>query len=261
MFSSIGGLSRNTLAAIDASSGAILDWNPSTDNWATAVATAGNTVFVGGRFNTIGGRPRTNLAALDATTGEATPWIMDANSEISSLAIVGDTLFVAGSFFSLGGQARANLAAVGTSSGAILPWNPALDGDALWLTVSDHTLYTGGGFRRADGMPASHLACIHFTSSTKGPPATVAAAVLGPVLPNPVHREGVVRFALQAAAEADLAIFDVQGRRIATLLNHEPQMPGWHDVPFRSDDWPAGFYVCRLRSGGVVASRKLLVVR
>ena len=73
-FTSIGGQTRNYIAALDAGSGLATAWNPSADGTVRALAVSGSTVYAGGNFTSIGGQTRHGIAALDATSGAATTW-------------------------------------------------------------------------------------------------------------------------------------------------------------------------------------------
>ena len=59
------------------------------------------------------------------------------------------------------------------------------------------------------------------------PGGGAAALWLGPAAPNPMHRETTIRYRLPAEAEVSLAIFDVSGARVRTLLSgRAPAGPG-----------------------------------
>ena len=73
-FSTVGGLPRSNLAALDASSGAVLDWAPSPSAPVYALALGQGTLYAGGGFTTIAGAARARLAAFDAATGSLLPW-------------------------------------------------------------------------------------------------------------------------------------------------------------------------------------------
>ncbi len=62
-FSSVGGESRNNLAAIDTATGLPTPWNPGVDGSVYAIAAGSGKVFVGGGFTTIGGQARSNFAS------------------------------------------------------------------------------------------------------------------------------------------------------------------------------------------------------
>ena len=73
-FNSIGGQPRNSIAALDAASGAATAWNPNANGDVHALAVSGGTVYAGGQFTSIGGQPRNRIAALDAASSGATAW-------------------------------------------------------------------------------------------------------------------------------------------------------------------------------------------
>src|SRR6266849_5979537 len=49
-FASVGGQSRNNIAALDASSGLATVWNPNANQWVQSLAVSGDTVYAGGYF-------------------------------------------------------------------------------------------------------------------------------------------------------------------------------------------------------------------
>ena len=57
-FTSIGGQTRNRIAALDAATGLATAWDPDADNRVLALAVSGSTVYAGGQFTRIGGKPR-----------------------------------------------------------------------------------------------------------------------------------------------------------------------------------------------------------
>jgi hypothetical protein len=268
-FSTIAGESRRFgIAAVDATVGAATDWNPQSDDWVNTVAVIGNSVFVGGRFNSIGGQSRTNLAALDPVTGEATAWVANANSQVFAFAAIADTLYVGGSFFTIGDQLRNGLAALDVQTGTVLPWKPDLSIEE-WQGGGSHpvvrallpigqTLFVGGGFGRIGEDPTSGLASISF-----GPPPNPSPPLHGlmGLLPNPVRTCATVRYTLPVAALVTLTVFDIQGRRTATLLDHALQSAGTTEVTINAEGWREGFYFCRLEAGGTLAMRKFVVLK
>jgi hypothetical protein len=80
--------------------------------------------------------------------------------------------------------------------------------------------------------------------------------------PNPLRVASALRFALPAATDVDLSVFDAAGRRVATL--HRGTLPaGRHEVAWdgRGDTGApvgAGVYFVRLVAGSAATSRRLL---
>src|SRR6185503_4043430 len=88
--------------------------------------------------------------------------------------------------------------------------------------------------------------------------------------PNPFTHETVIRYALPVTSPVELAVYTVQGRRVATLVR-ETQPAGIHTVTFgpglttaageRLADLPTGVYFYRLRAGSYATARKMLLVQ
>jgi hypothetical protein len=91
------------------------------------------------------------------------------------------------------------------------------------------------------------------------PPAPAALA-LAQSAPNPARTTAIIHFTLPAAGPVTLEVFDVQGRRVATLLDRQLHAPGSHDVLVRADQWGSGAYFYRLEAAGRSATRKMIVV-
>lgn len=78
--------------------------------------------------------------------------------------------------------------------------------------------------------------------------------------PNPFNPGTSIEFDLPASGRVVLEVFEPGGRRVALLLDERrPAGPG--RVTWSADGRPSGVYFCRLTAGGVVATRKLLLVR
>jgi hypothetical protein len=148
-FDAIGGQSRNGLAALSATGGAI-GWNPNPDiGDVQSLAMSGSTVYVGGQFNTIGGQSRNNLAAI-SSTGGAIGWNpnVSAGGTVNALIVTTSTVYAGGQFSTVGGLTRNSLAAI-NSAGTVTSWNPnasPINSTVSALALGGTTLYVGGNF-------------------------------------------------------------------------------------------------------------------
>ncbi len=167
-FDTIGGITRNNVAEIDAG-GTLTSWNPNADQNVNALLVSGPTVYVGGSFSSISGQGRNGLAAI-GTDGTLTPWNPDlsddegARPSVQALALSGSTVYAGGSFAEVGDTTRNNLAAIDTD-GTLTPWNPGPAGDSCGgsvysLAVSGTTVYVGGYFTSIGGDTRNNLAAI-----------------------------------------------------------------------------------------------------
>lgn len=91
-----------------------------------------------------------------------------------------------------------------------------------------------------------------------------SALRLGEPVPNPFNPRASLRLALDMAGQVDVAVYDLAGRRIRTLL--DGVLPaGDHTVWWNGRDsgdraCASGIYFCVLRQGGAVAVQRMLLL-
>lgn len=80
--------------------------------------------------------------------------------------------------------------------------------------------------------------------------------------PNPFNASTVIAYHVPRGTRhtVSLHVFDVLGREVATLVN-DRLAPGRYTVRWEATDQASGVYICRMRAGSFVASRKLLLLR
>jgi photosystem II stability/assembly factor-like uncharacterized protein len=78
--------------------------------------------------------------------------------------------------------------------------------------------------------------------------------------PNPFNPTTVISYQLPSVSHVTLRIYDVLGREIATLVN-EKQIAGAHAVDFNAGNFPSGVYFCRITAGGMVSTRKMVLLK
>ncbi len=78
--------------------------------------------------------------------------------------------------------------------------------------------------------------------------------------PNPFNPQTVVRFDLPQSDNVRLEIFDLLGRRVATLLD-ERRSAGTHNVTFDAGSLASGVYLYRLSTGSFIQTRKMILLR
>lgn len=166
-YSHLGGQTRNGLAAVDATTGALLSWDPfgSTINQnVSSLLVSGSTLYVGGSFGAIGGQVRSDIAAIDIGTGSVTAWNPGADGAVDCMILgpYAGTLTVGGAFTHIGGQARARLAMLDATTGQPSSWNPGPNGTVLALGFDPKSVYVGGQFTSIGVIPLArnHIAAI-----------------------------------------------------------------------------------------------------
>ncbi len=107
--------------------------------------------------------------------------------------------------------------------------------------------------------------CGLFTTSVDEVPAIPNSFALQQNHPNPFNPTTEIRYQVSQAGEVSLAIFNMLGQKIRTLVNGV-QGAGAHQATWdgRDDngrDLASGVYIYRLRSSGFSATKRMLLVR
>jgi hypothetical protein len=92
-------------------------------------------------------------------------------------------------------------------------------------------------------------------------PTVAGTLVLAPIVPNPARVSVLVEFVLPAPGIVDLMVFNVQGRRVHSVLNHAARPAGTNHATLRLEGLPTGFYFCRLEANGMIVTQKFLVLK
>ncbi|HUU57230.1 MAG TPA: T9SS type A sorting domain-containing protein, partial [bacterium] len=97
------------------------------------------------------------------------------------------------------------------------------------------------------------------------PAASKHVFALAQSYPHPARDEATIRFSLAEAGDVTLAVYDLSGRRVATLASGAAAA-GEREVVWNLPDdggaaVPPGVYVYRLQTPGAAAARRLVVAR
>lgn len=83
---------------------------------------------------------------------------------------------------------------------------------------------------------------------------------LGQNYPNPFNPSTTLEFSLNAPQQVRLDVFDMLGRKVATLADGA-FTAGKHTASFNASDLPSGIYVYRLQAGTQSFTRKMILVK
>lgn len=127
--------------------------------------------------------------------------------------------------------------------------------------VSIHDL-SGAETGRFDAgiIPASIVLQQTGTSVTVENEAPPAGFRLYASYPNPFHDATTIAFETTGAARVSVDVYDLLGRRVATLMDEE-RPAGRHTVRWDAGAAPAGTYLYRVSAGRAVATGRMALVR
>ena len=112
------------------------------------------------------------------------------------------------------------------------------------------------------------LAALNYTTTveeTTDTPASPQAFALLDNYPNPFNPETRIAYAIPRAARVEIAVFDMLGRIVRTLLADHAAMGQyqmfWDGRDDQGELLGSGVYMYRMRAGNFVASKKMVLLR
>jgi len=139
------------------------------------------------------------------------------------------------------------------------------NGGIDWEVLKDslrmlNTLYIGDGFGWAVGLygevlkydpTATGINEENKTNSGNDP--------LFQNYPNPFQSRTIISYQLPAISDVELCIYDISGRKVATLVN-ETQQPDTYDVEWKAEGMESGIYFCEFKTGQGRQVMKMILI-
>ena len=284
--SAVGGEPRQKFAALDAATGAVLDWNanptgppngvgsgiaalgPPTDGSEGGEPGGARIYLSGGGLDTIGGEPRDNIAAADRTTGAVLAWTAEPGENPGGQALAAQPGQGGGVE---GGVIYSGSEAYDAETGALLDWRLEPQGGGpsnvvlaerfgrVVVTGTFENSLRGSGHAFVTALtPARPFAPpVSAEDDAQGVPQTAA---LSAAHPNPFRSTATVTLAVPQAGQVEVALFDVLGRRVG-VLHEGPLAAGSHALMLDGSGLPSGVYIVRAQGEGFAAARRVTLVR
>lgn len=79
--------------------------------------------------------------------------------------------------------------------------------------------------------------------------------------PNPFNPSTTISFNLPNAADVSLAVYNVLGQRVATLLNNKKYTSGSHTLSFDASNLASGIYIYRLEAGSFTSLKRMTLIK
>jgi hypothetical protein len=78
--------------------------------------------------------------------------------------------------------------------------------------------------------------------------------------PNPFNPTTAIRFSTPSAGKVRLTVYNLHGKVVRTLVNGE-MVAGDHLANFEGSGLASGVYFCRLETGDLVATQKMILAK
>lgn len=79
--------------------------------------------------------------------------------------------------------------------------------------------------------------------------------------PNPFNPSTNINFSLPQSSKVTLVVYDMLGRKVATLLNGDLLNAARHSVAFDASALASGMYIYRIEAGSFVSTRKMMLIK
>lgn len=79
--------------------------------------------------------------------------------------------------------------------------------------------------------------------------------------PNPINPSTSIAFGIPETGKVTLEVFDLLGRKVATLLNGERKPAGRYTINFDARNLSSGMYIYRLQARNSIITKKLTLIK
>jgi hypothetical protein len=270
-----GNVARHGLAALDAETGAVLDWYPGpieVNGAFGGIDVVGSRLYAAGSIIVhVNGEPREDLAAFDLGTAALLDWTPSISGggrpRGESLAHHAGAVYVGGSFNFANGVSNGQGAAFHRETGELLEWHHPVGGPVLVIVPSPRhgVVFYGGNFLTS-ARRGGHANIVGLSFAEVDPPVSAEPGAegggvrLSAAWPNPAQGRVELTLSLPASGAVEVAVFDVLGRPVAVVAEGLLEA-GEHTLSVDVSGWSSGVYVVRAMGQRFSESRRMTVVR
>ncbi len=79
--------------------------------------------------------------------------------------------------------------------------------------------------------------------------------------PNPFNPSTTISFGIPTTSRVELLVYDILGRRVATLIDNELKAPGIYSIRFDAFSLSSGMYIYQLRTESLIITKKLTIIK
>ncbi len=79
--------------------------------------------------------------------------------------------------------------------------------------------------------------------------------------PNPFNPNTNINFELSQTSNVTLTVYDMLGRKVATLIDGEQYSAAKHSIQFNASALASGMYIYRIQAGSFISTRKMMLIK
>jgi hypothetical protein len=113
---------------------------------------------------------------------------------------------------------------------------------------------------QADNSPRFTLVISKVVTAIADESGLPRAFALSQNYPNPFNPSTTIKFELPEAADVQMEVFDLTGRKVATLVQ-ERRNAGYHQVNFNASRLASGMYILRMQTAGKTFVKKMTLLK
>jgi len=232
-----------------------------------ALAVQNGQLYAGGIFTAAtGGATVNHIARWNGTSWEPVESTVPHGFDqtVNDLAASPVGLIAVGAFTTAGGAPASHI--VRWDGAAWQTYGTGINKAVDAVAVANSNIWVGGEFERAGDENSLNFAKWAGVPSGIGGTTPVATATLDAPYPNPFNPTTQIRYHLDRPAAVSVAIFDVSGRRVRTLVEGASAPVGTRTIVWDGtgdDGRPAasGVYYVRMQAGNQVFTRKAVLLK
>lgn len=142
----------------------------------------------------------------------------------------------------------------------VIPTSNNVTGAIIALKTDGQYLLAGSNTGSPISAAAWRASLSQLTGIERNPSKPPSRFTLLQNFPNPFNPTTVIEYQLPDTRFVTLRVYDILGRRVATLVK-ERQNAGTHSLTFNASRLPSGIYFYRLQAGNAVLAKKLMLLK
>lgn len=162
-----------------------------------------------------------------------------------------------------GANVNATMTTTGNAGFPVSGWDwgdqttPSIGVSASHTYAASGTYTICAAFGDALDSNCQAVACTTITITLVGTPETAQLLTTMNTYPSPFTNQANIKFTLSQNSDVEIEVFDVTGKRVATLQNG-PMAAGTHNAVWEATEVNAGVYFVRMKAGDAIITRRII---